>query len=80
MQRTTTSVQIGDTRHRHTVHITSDPCTDEISKRTVLAELFALMGSRPMFFMCGLAVPSKLAIFHDGERWQLQAEGEEGPA
>ncbi len=73
-----TSVKVSDTRTRYSATVTSDPCSDPIGRKRELRALFLAMADQPALFMCGPAIPAKIAIFHDGEAWQFKAEGEDG--
>jgi hypothetical protein len=80
MNRNVTEVNIGDhntKRKRYRLIIQDDPSGPALAdiQRRQHAFLQMLVDT-PTLLSCGPAFAERLMIFHDGERWSLQAEAE----
>lgn len=84
MNRTITPVKVGDHntgRTRYRLRIEDDPsgpAPADIQRRQ-LAFLQAIV-DQPMLLACGPVYADRFSVFHDGDRWILQAEAESDDA
>lgn len=76
MKRTLSSVNLGS-KTRHKVRIESDQCREPPSlTRLIQNQMIEHLANVPDLLVCGPEPFQKLSMYHDGDKWVIEAEAE----